>query len=114
MLDIGLIQSIDAMDEIVSSMISNTISSFDFTYCILVNILTYLGIKGCTEIFGKKFTTWGKRGVFISAAIIVAIVYICVGCDTKTLVNSIILAPVSWSWIFKPIVKKLKIDYSDF
>lgn len=102
------------MNDIISSMISNTVSSFDFTYCILVNILTYLGIKGCTDMFGKKFTTWGKRGVFAIAAVIVAVLYICVGCDTKTLINSIILAPVSWSWIIKPIVKKFNIDYSDF
>jgi hypothetical protein len=31
--------------------------------------------------------------------------------ETVILINSSVLAPVAWSWIFKPILKKLGVDY---
>ena len=31
--------------------------------------------------------------------------------NTTILINSAILAPVAWSWIFKPILKKIGVDY---
>lgn len=100
------------MDEIISNLITTTINSFDFTFCIIVNILTYLFIKVINDIkLNFKSSTWIKRIIFIIVSIIVAIVYYLIGSDSKVLFNSIILAPVSWSWIFKPICAKLNIDY---
>ena len=34
--------------------------------------------------------------------------------DIRVLINSIILAPISWSWVFKPIAKRMNWDYKDF
>lgn len=100
------------MDEIISNLITTTINSFDFTFCIIVNILTYLVIKLSNDInLNFKLPTWTKRIIFLIVSIIVAIVYYLIGSDSKVLFNSIILAPVSWSWIFKPICAKLNIDY---
>ena len=102
------------MEELILTIINNTISSFDFTFCIIANIATYLTIKSIIDY--KKncnFSTWNKRITFIIVSIIIAIIYYITGSDVKTIFNSFILAPVSWSWIFKPICKKFNIDYSN-
>lgn len=102
------------MEELISIIINNTINSFDFPFCITVNIATYLTIKNIINY--KKncnFNTWNKRLTFLIVSIIIAIIYCITGSDIKTIFNSFILAPVSWSWIFKPICKKFNIDYKD-
>lgn len=98
--------------EILNDILQTTLNSFDFAYCIIVNILTYLIIKVIDDFNGiKKVDTWTKRGVLLFVILITGVVYIFVGSDVKLLVNSAILAPVFWSWIFKPICKKFNIDY---
>ena len=102
------------MEEAISTIINNIISSFDFSFCISVNIATYIVIKLITDCKKKgKVSTWNKRLIFLIISIIIAIIYCLTGSDPKTILNSFILAPVSWSWIFKPICKKLNIDYSN-
>lgn len=99
------------MEEVISTIINSVISSFDFTFCIIVNIATYLIIKAIITT-DKFFTsTWFKRVVFLIVCTIIALVYYITGSDIKIIVNSFILAPISWSWIFKPICNKLNIDY---
>ena len=99
------------MEEVISTIINSVISSFDFTFCIIVNIATYLIIKAIITT-DKFFTsTWFKRIVFLIVCTIIALVYYITGSDIKIIVNSFILAPISWSWIFKPICNKLNIDY---
>lgn len=101
------------INEIILNIINNIINSFDIPFCISVNIFTYLIIKIITDIKSNiRFTTWNKRLVLIIASIILGFVYYFTGSDYKTIINSIILAPVSWSWIFKPICIKLKLDYN--
>jgi hypothetical protein len=101
------------INEIIINIINNAISSFDIPFCIIINIATYLivsvtnGIKQTT-----KLTTWNKRVIFLFVSIIIGIIYCLLGSDYRIILNSIILAPVSWSWIFKPICAKLKIDYN--
>ena len=98
--------------EILSDILQTTLNSFDFAYCIIVNILTYLIIKVIDDFNGdKQVSTWTKRGVLLFVILITGVVYVFVGSDVKLLVNSAILAPVFWSWIFKPICKKFNIDY---
>lgn len=102
------------INEIILNIINNIINSFDIPFCISVNILTYLIIKSITDIKSNIcFTTWNKRLVLIIVSIILGLIYYFTGSDYKTIINSIILAPVSWSWIFKPICAKLKLDYND-
>ena len=97
------------MIEVISNIIQTTLESFDFAYCISVNILTYLIIKLVSE--KKKLTKWNKRLVLVLVILILSLIYILYNVDYKTVLNSAILAPVFWSWIMKPICKKFKIDY---
>lgn len=100
------------MDEIISIIINNTINSFDFPFCVISNIATYIIIKLITDYKKIKISTWNKRIIFLVVSIIISIVYYFTGSNIKTLFNSFILAPVSWSWIFKPICDKFKIGYN--
>ena len=97
------------MDIIISQLINN----FDFTLIFLINVITYLIIKIIDDNNGSKVpTVWQKRIVMIIVSIAWGILYYFVG-DTKLIViiNSIIVAPVSWSWLAKPIAKRFGIDY---
>lgn len=98
--------------EYISQIINTTIESFDFGFCIAVNILTYLIIKLIDEINGsRKVATWTKRSIMLISVIAVSIAYYSTGNDPKLIINSAILAPVFWSWIGKPICDKLNIGY---
>lgn len=101
------------MEEIISNIINNTISNFDIAFCIIVNIATYLTITSINNIRkNNKLTTWNKRIIFLVVSFIIAIIYCIIGSDYKIIFNSLILAPVSWSWIFKPVCNKFNIDYN--
>lgn len=101
------------MENVISVIINNIINNFDFTFCIIANIATYITIKLITDYKKKsKIKTWNKRIIFLIISIITAIVYYISGSDIKIIFNSIILAPVSWSWIFKPICDKFNIGYN--
>lgn len=98
--------------EYIKEIIDITIESFDFSFCIIVNILTYIIIKLIDDINGiNKVSTWTKRIVMLCSVIVVSIIYYIVEIDLKLIINSAILAPVFWSWIGKPICNKLNIDY---
>ena len=96
----------------IGNAIDTTLSSFDFAYCIAVNILTYLIINIIISRRGNRdIGTWNKRFVLLCSIIIIGAIYIYVGNDIKLVTNSAILAPVFWSWVMKPICKKFKLDY---
>ena len=102
------------IEEIINNIITTVISSFDFAYCISVNVLTYIIIKIIDELNGKKdVSTWSKRIVLLVVILSTGVLYNLIGCDNKILINSAILAPVFWSWVLKPICKKFKIDYKN-
>ena len=101
--------------EYIKEIIDITIESFDFSFCLIVNVLTYTIIKFIDSVNGtNKVTTWIKRIIMLCSVIIISILYYITGTDTKLIINSAILAPVSWSWIFKPICKYFNIDYNNF
>lgn len=100
--------------EYLSQLIDLTLQSFDFGFCIVVNILTYLIIKIIDSKKNKSLTKWQKRLVLLGAILILSIIYYFIGSDLKLIVNSSILAPVFWSWIAKPICDKLGIDYRKY
>ena len=101
------------MEEIITTIINNTIASFDIPFCLSVNIATYVIIKSITEAKAKgKVSTWNKRLIFLAVSVLLAIIYHLTGSEVKTILNSFILAPVSWSWIFKPICDKFNIGYN--
>ena len=97
------------IDEIINQIITN----FDFTLIIVINVLTYFIVKIFEELNGIKILTiWQKRIIFIIAAVIMSIIYkIFTTIEICIIINSCIVAPINWSWIIKPIVNKLGIDY---
>lgn len=97
--------------DVINNIINALISQFDFTYCVIVNIITYLIINFMIKVVGGNIVVPIKRIVLLFSIIVIAAIYYFLGTDIKVLVNSAILAPVSWSWIFKPIANKLGWDY---
>lgn len=97
------------IDEIINQVITN----FDFTLIIVINVLTYFIVKIFEELNGIKILTiWQKRIIFIIAAVIMSIIYkIFTTIEICIIINSCIVAPINWSWVIKPIVNKLGIDY---
>lgn len=96
-----------------SNIIKLIFDNFDFSYMLVINLLTYFSIKVIDKINGrKKVSIVIKRIILIICSIIAFIVYkeVC-NMDTKLLINSTILAPVFWSWILRPIFIKLNIGY---
>ena len=88
-------------------------NNFDFAYMFAINALTYFVIKIIDEVNeDKAITTWTKRGVLIGAIIVITLLYVFTGYERWTiLINSACVTPVSWSWIFKPLVNKIGLDY---
>lgn len=100
--------------EIISNAIKTTLDSFNFAYCIIVNVLTYLIIRLINDRNGHKdLTTWSKRLVLLLVILSTGVLYCFLGNDTTTILNSAILAPVFWSWVMKPICKHFKVDYKN-
>ena len=98
--------------EIIYNTIQTTLNSFDFAYCIIVNILTYLIINIINSRNGNiDMKMWSKRIVLLLCIIVVGCIYYFNGSDIKLILNSAIIAPVFWSWIMKPICRHFKIDY---
>lgn len=98
--------------EIVYNTIQTTLNSFDFAYCIIVNVLTYLIINIINSRNGNiDMKMWSKRIILIICIIVVGCFYYFNGSDIKLVLNSAIITPVFWSWIMKPICRHFKIDY---
>ena len=97
----------------MEQIINQVIAHFDFTLIIVINVLTYFIVKIFEELNGLKvLTTWQKRIIFIIAAVIMSITYkIFTTAEICIIINSCIIAPINWSWLIKPIVNKLGIDY---
>ena len=76
------------MEEVISTIINNTISSFDFPFCIAVNVATYITIKLITDYKKKsKVSTWNKRLIFVLISIIIAIIYFTMTYFLSRLIN---------------------------
>mgnify|MGYP003495019121 CR=1 FL=1 len=99
--------------DVINNIINALISQFDFTYCVIVNIMTYLIINFMIKVAGGNVVVTIKRIVLLFSIIVIAAIYYFLGTDIKVLVNSSILAPVSWSWIIEPILAKFGYDYKD-
>lgn len=99
--------------EILNNIIETTLNSFDFTYCIVVNLLTYVIIKLVDEARKCKTNIWIKRAILLFVISSTGVLYYVFNEDVKLILNSAILAPVFWSWLMKPLCKKFKIDYKD-
>lgn len=99
--------------EIINQIIQHVINSFDFTYCVVVNALTYTLVTVLIYLCRGNVTKTIKKLTLLFSIIIVSIIYYAIGVDAKLIINSSILAPISWTWIIKPILSKLGYDYKD-
>lgn len=97
------------MEQIVSQLINN----FNFALILIINVITYFIIKIVDETNGDKLpTTWQKRIIFVISAIVIGTIYKCTtNISINIIINSCIIAPVAWSWLAKPIARRLGIDY---
>lgn len=104
-----------SMDKFIDVIVNGILSNFDFGFMFIVNVLTYIIIKSIDYFNGdNKVPTWQKRCVLVISIAAMAGIYIAAGYDnTIMLVNSAILAPVFWSWVVSPILKKLGVGYKD-
>ena len=101
------------MDKLINNFVELFNTHFDLSFMLCVNILTYSLLKAIDDLNGDKVVgTWTKRLVMIISCFVIAAGYRGGGYEeTVILINSSVLAPVAWSWIFKPILKKLGVDY---
>lgn len=104
-----------SMDKFIDIIVDGILSNFDFGFMFIVNVLTYIIIKVIDYFNGdNKVPTWQKRCVLVISIFTMAMIYIASGYDnTIMLVNSAVLAPVFWSWVVSPILKKLGVGYKD-
>lgn len=104
-----------SMDKFIDVIVDGILSNFDFGFMFIVNVLTYIIIKVIDYFNGdNKVPTWQKRCVLVISIATMAGIYIAAGYDNAImLVNSAVLAPVFWSWVVSPILKKLGIGYKD-
>lgn len=104
-----------SMDKFIDVIVDGILSNFDFGFMFIVNVLTYIIIKVIDYFNGdNKVPTWQKRCVLVISIFTMTMIYIASGYDnTIMLVNSAVLAPVFWSWVVSPILKKLGIGYKD-
>lgn len=104
-----------SMDKFIDVIVNGILSNFDFGFMFIVNVLTYIIIKVIDYFNGdNKVPTWQKRCVLAISIATMAGIYIAAGYDNAImLVNSAVLAPVFWSWVVSPILKKLGIGYKD-
>lgn len=103
------------MDKFIDVIVSGILNNFDFGFMFIVNVLTYIVIK-VIDYFNcdDKVPTWQKRCVLVISIFTMAMIYIASGYDnTIMLVNSAVLAPVFWSWVVSPILKKFGVGYKD-
>lgn len=96
------------MEQLLSQLISN----YNFNLILSINIISYLIIQLLHKIM---FTPKGiKILITIIVSIAVGILYHFISdISIEVLVNSVILAPLAWDWVFKPILNKIGIDYKE-
>lgn len=99
------------MEQIFDKLIAN----FDFGYMFVINVLTYIIIKIIDYYNGDKtVSVFVKRLMLIVSIIIVGGLYIFLeDINYIVLVNSSIVAPIAWSWIFRPILSKFGLGYKN-
>lgn len=101
------------MEQIILNLIPQIVDNFDFVFMFVVNVLTYLIIK-LIDVLNKTapVSTLVKRIVLVVVILACTITYGLVGDFSIKLINSAIAAPVFYSWVLKPILKKFGINYS--
>lgn len=98
----------------IETILSYVSESFNFAYIISINIAVYFILYGITYFIKKEVKKPYKILITIITTIVFGIVYhFLTDISNEQLINSSIIAPISWDWIIKPILQKFKIDYKD-
>lgn len=96
----------------MEDILQNIIDNFDWAYMLSVNVLTYSIIQLLKTIIKKKITKLAKHIILIFSTIVLTACYKYIGdVSLRILLNSAILAPVAWDFIFRPIADKFGIGY---
>ena len=99
--------------EQINNIINILLTNFDISYMLSINILTY-GIIKIIDYLNKekKLKLIYKRLVLILSTIICCVLYkYTTEITNYVLINSTIAAPVFYSWVIKPILKKYNLGY---
>lgn len=101
---------------VLNEILSTTASSFDFAFVICVNVLAYSVIKLVDKLNKDEIvSTWCKRVITLCCALVMGVIYFSLQLgDVKIVLNSVILSFVFWSWVLKPILSFLNVDYKKF
>lgn len=104
------------ISEYIDTIINNIINQFDFGFMFTINVFTYILIQVWDNLNDEKLlTTWQKRLMLLLSILIVTVVYKLAHYPNDIILfNSIIFAPVFWSWILRPILVKLGLGYKQF
>lgn len=98
----------------IENIIDYTINNFNFGYVISINVLAYLIIQLIGYFAKKKINKGVKIVITCICSICMFLLYGHISdIETDVLVNSTIIAPVTWDWIIKPLFKKFNIDYKE-
>ena len=98
----------------LDTIINQILSNFDFAYMLIVNVLCFILIKTHDYLNGdgRKVPTWNKRLYLVISIVVIGAVYQQAGeIKTTVLVNSAILAPVFWSWVAAPVLRRFGVKY---
>lgn len=97
----------------MEQLIDIIFNSFDIPFILSINVLTYSIIKIVDYFNGTRKVACGiKRLILVICSIVLGIIYkFSTDIDNKVLINSVICAPVIYSWIIKPIIDKIGIGY---
>lgn len=96
----------------MEDIFQNIINNFDWAYMLSVNVLTYSIIQLLKTLTKKKINKLAKQIILIFSTIVLAACYKYIGdVSLRILLNSAILAPVAWDFIFRPIADKFGIGY---
>jgi hypothetical protein len=96
----------------MENIIQQIIDNFDWAYMLSVNVLTYIIVQLYKNITKKKLTKLAKQLILIGSTIVLAICYKQLeDVSLRILLNSAILAPIAWDFVFRPIADKLGIGY---
>ena len=101
------------MEQLIQQLLPQLLENFDFIFMFVVNVVTYLIIK-LIDVLNKEapVSTLVKRIVLVVVILTCTITYGLVRDFSIKLINSAIAAPVFYSWVLKPILKKFGINYS--
>lgn len=99
------------MENIFQQLFTN----FDLSYIFAINALTYFIIK-LIDSYNEStsISIFYKRLILVGVCAIMFPIYYCIwNKELIILINSTIAAPVVWSWIIRPIIKRLNLGYAE-